>query len=266
MIRFEKFGPADIELAEQFRPADWYDIRPMFRLYTTSDHCFPVKLFFNDQPAAIGCTIVHHHVAWLAHIIVLPELRGHGLGTIITQKLIDQAKEHHCTTIQLIATELGAPVYKKLGFVTETEYVFYKDIQLKDAGTDKNIVPLSEKYYPQVLQLDIAASKENRRHHLQLFFEDGVAYLNKDQVAGYFLPRWGDGLVIADSPSAGIALLEHRLLTKNQACFPAHNAHALHFYKSIGMEPFKTAPRMRLGAPLHWHPEQLFNRIGGYKG
>src|SRR5688572_32638579 len=34
-----------------------------------------------------------------------------------------------CETIYLIATELGAPVYEKCGFETETEYLYFKDLK-----------------------------------------------------------------------------------------------------------------------------------------
>ena len=79
------------------------------------------------------------------------------------QHLIKIAKDHKTSTIFLIATNMGAPVYSKLGFVTETEYLFYKDVLLKDKFvlSDK-IVPFQEKHFDQLYQLDKKLSSENR--------------------------------------------------------------------------------------------------------
>ncbi len=66
------------------------------------------------------------NTAWLAHIIVDPEYRKRGIGSLIVCQLLDFLKNSGCETVSLIATELGYSVYKKAGFVEQTEYAFFE--------------------------------------------------------------------------------------------------------------------------------------------
>src|SRR5262249_50664110 len=106
------------------QPADWGDIVAPAREYILSPFCYPVKIVEHGTMIGMGTTIVHANSAWLAHIIVHPDHRSKGIGTIITQALIGSLKNTSCETILLIATELGAFVYSKLGFEKVNDYIF----------------------------------------------------------------------------------------------------------------------------------------------
>ena len=82
-------------------------------------------------------------MVWLAHINVQPGNRNHGLGKLITQFLVDEAQAKNCDTIYLIATDLCEPVYKKVGFETETDYLFLKILNQTIVGRNlKTLYPL----------------------------------------------------------------------------------------------------------------------------
>ena len=175
-MRFSPFTHSDIPVLDALRPPDWTDTKIPFQFYLSSHFCFPIKLTNEDKIIGVGCAIIHDDVAWLGHIIVHPDFRNQGHGTTITKHLIKIAKDHKTSTIFLIATNMGAPVYSKLGFVTETEYLFYKDVLLKDKFvlSDK-IVPFQEKHFDQLYQLDKKLSSENRLPHLTEHCNSGIA-------------------------------------------------------------------------------------------
>jgi len=215
----------------------------------------------------IGSTIMHNDVAWLAHIIVHSEYRNKGIGRFITQSLIGRIDNASCKTIYLIATELGAPVYEKLGFETETEYVFYKDIQInKHTVTSSRIIPYDPAYKKHIQALDTVVSGEYRMFHLEPYLTDAFLYVKDNMLEGYYLPGFGDGFIIALTAEAGTALMTLRFAEKEHAVFPVDNRSANEFMQQHQYQPFKTARRMRLGMYRKVDFLKIYNRISGSMG
>ena len=121
----------DINLIQHFQQQEWEDIKEHYKFYIDSDFCYPIQLVKNSKIVSIGSLIVHNDVAWLAHIITLPNYRRNGFATLITRELIDIADKNNCSTIYLIATEMGEILYKKLGFNEETKYLLFKNNTVK---------------------------------------------------------------------------------------------------------------------------------------
>ena len=266
-MRFSPFTLNDISILDELRPPDWTDIKIPFQFYLAADFCFPIKLLLEDKIIGVGCSIIHDDVAWLGHIIVHPEFRNQGHGTSITKQLIKIAEDNKTSTLFLIATEMGAPVYSKLGFVTETEYLFYKDIVLKDTFVPSdNMIPFQEKYFDQLYQLDKKLSSENRLSHLTEHCSSGIMYLENDSVLGFYLPNFGEGIILADHPSAGIELLNLHLTNNDKVVFPLDNTSAMQFMMMHSFDFFRKAKRMRLGIKRAWIPSTIYNRIGGNLG
>src|SRR5690606_11671067 len=103
-----------------------------------------------------------------------PQHRNRGIGSAITSALIELCKTKSCETVYLIATDLGAPVYEKAGFQTETEYAFYKDLKNNETGISKNIRPYTGEWRDDILKLDFSATGEKRvlllENHLNTAF------------------------------------------------------------------------------------------------
>ncbi|SEO94326.1 GNAT family N-acetyltransferase [Mucilaginibacter sp. OK283] len=261
------FTQPDIGLLNQLQPADWPDIVPNFYFYVDSPFCFPIKVVINDAIAGIGAAIIHADVAWLGHIIVHPEHRSKGIGFYITQNLVDIAHQHRCQTINLIATAMGAPVYEKAGFITETEYLFFKDIQIQLPGLPTlNIKPYQEKFLQQILAIDQTNSQENREPLLREHVKTGLIYCNDDTVEGYYLPGLGEGLIIANTACAGIELMKLHLRTNDKIAFPKNNSNAVNFLYEKGYKEIRTAKRMRLGKARNVIFSSIYNRIAGNIG
>lgn len=58
--------------------------------------------------------------AHLMNVYTNEKFRGQGIARKMVNILIDEAKERGCTEISLDATEMGRPLYKKVGFGENT--------------------------------------------------------------------------------------------------------------------------------------------------
>lgn len=267
-MRFSPLTARDLSLIPTIQPDGWdYDITSKVQDYVLSDFCYPIKLNIDGRLAGMGATILHGNVAWLGHIIVHPDFRGRGLGRLITQTLIDSPEVKDCETISLIATDMGEPVYTKLGFEMDAEYIFFKDLKLPDGIVQStNIYPYNPHYKQQLAALDRTLSGEDRMNNMEQFLPDGFVYLNNEIVQGFYLPRFGEGLIVARNDEAGIALMKWRLQEKNSAIFPKENTAAAALMHEYGHESHKSMKRMWLRKSGNWQPNRLYNRIGGNVG
>ncbi|MFI5151232.1 MAG: GNAT family N-acetyltransferase [Bacteroidia bacterium] len=266
-IQLTPFEEQDLIQLDELQPQGWQDLKITFQNYLKSGICFPFKHMNGDKLIGIGASIIHRDTAWLGHIIVHPGYRNKGIGLEITQALAEFSHAQYCNTIYLIATELGAPVYVKAGFETETEYLFYKDINLlTEHPVSEYIAATSDADITQILSLDKLASGEDRAEHLSAYLKGSFVYRKDDGIEGFYLPAWGDGLITARNGSAGLELMKLRLMQQDSACFPAENIVASAYFKETGYKACRTAKRMRLGVKRPWKPTMLFNRIGGNLG
>lgn len=258
---------SDINLIADILPQGWEVALPIIDFYTTSDFCFPIKITVDKKIVGIGAAIINNDTAWLAHIIVHPDNRNQGIGKLITQSLVDSLKTKSCDTIYLIATELGEPVYKKIGFETETEYLIFKDIKTTETFTNpENIVVFTNDFQEQISNLDRQVSGENRMFQLEKHLSSGFVYLQDNDVKGFYLPTFREGLIIATTNSAGQELMKLRLTTKENAAFPIDNVGASEFMHQNNFKASMTQKRMRLGKKRNWQPTNIYNRIGGNLG
>ena len=92
-LHFDTLTPLDREDVKHLQPEGWPDITASIEYYFKSKICFPFKAILNDKVVGIGTAIIHGRTGWLAHIIVDKECRNAGVGTKITQHLIDFVKK-----------------------------------------------------------------------------------------------------------------------------------------------------------------------------
>lgn len=256
----------DLVHIPELQPPDWSDILPFIDFYTRSACCFPFKAVIDGRMAGIGTAIAHGETGWLGHIIVHPGFRNRGIGGAITQHLVDVLHARGCATLYLVATDLGAPVYERAGFETETEYLFFKEIKPGRKPAAGLIVPFRKEHWRPLIEMDRQVSGEDRTVHIASCLDDAQVYMQGDRLEGFYLPALGDGLIVAATSQAGLACMDLRLQAKDSAIFPADNTAAARFLQAQGYTVHRRARRMRLGATRPWQPEALYNRIGGNLG
>lgn len=76
-------------------------------------------------PVACGSLFVTGPTAGLYNIATLAEARGRGIGYAVTRELLELARLRGCTEAILHASEMGRPVYERLGFVAVCEVPQY---------------------------------------------------------------------------------------------------------------------------------------------
>jgi N-acetylglutamate synthase-like GNAT family acetyltransferase len=257
----------DIKALPALQPPDWQDITPHFRYYLQSASAFPLKVTRDAQVLGVGTVLAHEDTAWLAHIIVHPEFRNQDIGKMLTQALLDSIDKKIFKTVYLMATPLGEPVYRKLGFIEETQQLFMKDGGSFDTYKPASLImPLDHRYLDALLKMDRRISGENRTSRIMEGLQDTMLYIVHDEVMGYYMPHLGEGLVIANDVEAGIQLMQCRLKTHPVAILPVDNKVAVDFLYSHGFKVFRKATRMRLGEYREWQAEYIFNRISGQIG
>ena len=257
----------DVPFLRGLQPDGWGDITSWFVYYIAVPYCFPVKTTIGGKIVGIGSGILMGRTGWLAHIIVHYDHRRKGIGSMILDHLISLLRGLSCETISLVATDQGYTVYKKAGFIEQTEYVLFERKEPLDARLDsKNIRVFMDTDQEDIFRLDREVSGEERHkilsEHLTgswIYEEDGVAN-------GFYLPELGKGLIVANSSEAGIALMQIRLSQTNKGWLPFDNKDGTRFFKENGFKEFRRSKRMVLGKPFIWRPEKLYSPIGGNLG
>jgi N-acetylglutamate synthase-like GNAT family acetyltransferase len=265
-IKIEQLTIKDLPYVSELQPEGWGDILPNFRYYIKSSYCFPTKVTLDNKLIGLGAAILHDNVAWLANIIVKPEYKHNGIGTSITKRMMDNMLQQ-VPAVLLIATDLGFPIYKKLGFKAIGNYSLYPNVQLP-ASKSENIVPYSQDYYHQICNLDVYITGERRPELLSKLLPGSFLYIKEDKVIGCLFAGYGEGLILALTEESGIALLSKHLETPKNISIPKDNKVANDFLTRLGFEPIpnKCAMRMYFGKKPKWKPEFVFGRIGGNLG
>ena len=264
--KIESFTSYDLDAVAGLQPDGWPDIFPSLEYYCKSDFCFPLKATLAGKVVGVGTAIIHGYTAWLAHIIVSPDHRNAGIGSAITKALIDVGQRNSCRSLLLIATTLGEPVYKKFGFEVESKYLFFEHgiSLLPDAPPE--ITSFQKSHEEALFELDRSVSGEDRKKLLRGQLNNTVVFIENNLLKGFYMPTLGEGLIIADSPAAGLALMKLRTVSTNKFCIPMQNENALNFLSQHGFSEYRQASRMILGEKVMWDGSKIYSRIGGNLG
>lgn len=266
-MTFENFTESDLLQLKPLEPEGWGDLKPRFRLLLDNAGCFPFKLTVNNTLAAVGATILFSESAWLACIITHPDFQRQGIGEKMTRYLINAIDMKVRPTISLIATPMGYPLYKKIGFITDSIYDHFNAVPVYDPSlADSRIRNYQQKDKEKILQLDHQLSGEDRSSWLMDYLKEASVFYEEEMLTGYYLPSLGEGFIFALNAKAGTALMNLRASTKQNAVIPQSNIAALSFMKAAGLQPFRISTRMYIGKKMDWDPKAMYNRIGGQLG
>ena len=184
----------------------------------------------------------------------------------MTKALIELGHKNLCRTLLLIATALGEPVYKKFGFEVDTQYVFFDDGTLSSKNFSAQISILQQHDEQSLFKMDRLVSGEDRKKLLQGHLNNVQVVFEDNTLKGFYMPTLGDGLIIADSPGAGLALMKLRMGSTKKFCIPLLNEHGINFLHQNGFTEYRRASRMILGERIPWDGSKIYNRIGGNLG
>jgi len=81
--------------------------------------------WMDDAPVATAMLMRTGDVAGIYSVGTLPEWRGRGIGEAVTWHAVERGRELGCTMASLQASEMGQPVYERMGFRTVSRYRTY---------------------------------------------------------------------------------------------------------------------------------------------
>ena len=217
---------------------------------------------------ATSVATLYGHTGWIGHVFVRPDLRGHGLGTRMTTVALDVLQVAGCDTILLAATDLGRPIYERLGFRVESSYHELRGTALPRTVELAPYRPLLPSDHAALRALDRQVSGDDRGPILARFGEFAWGVFSGGSLAGAAVPvPWG-GAWAALLPGAGeaeTAALVSVIRTAGSmgpeviVYPPEENRLALDVLRDSGFEELRTVPRMVLGKRSEWLPAALWS-------
>jgi ribosomal protein S18 acetylase RimI-like enzyme len=215
--------------------------------------------------AGVAAGAVFGGTGWVGGVAVAPAHRRAGLGGALTAAIVAFLEDRGVATALLHATALGHPVYQRLGFVPETEFLTLAGPTGPRSGPGPRVRPGRPEDLGAVLALDRAATGEDRRRLLTALWPTGalVAGDGQGSLGGYHLPSpWRPGgAVVAADPGAGLALLDAvRAGGGDEVAIsvPAANAPAVRALEAAGFRERERTVRMHRGPRVPWRPDAVF--------
>jgi GNAT superfamily N-acetyltransferase len=228
---------------------------------------FPFQAVSENQLVGFGMFFIFEEFAWLGWILVHKDYRRVGIGTAITAHLLDKASEKGAKGFILTATEMGKPIYEKLGFKTTSLYRFFKMPEIFKPKYDRTIIrKANQNDLSKILELDFQATGEIRFTFIENRIDECLVYDN-GVISGFYIPELGNGFIVANDNQAGIELLNFRCdNNKTVIVVPEQNKSAVDYLLQNNFTEGYSVPRMILGKEPEWKPEMIYNRASGYCG
>lgn len=269
MIRALK--ESEIDRLNSLPPTDWkFNYESFLKDFLKEDFFYAFVMIQDEKIIGTGNVFLKEKTGWLANIIINKKYRGKGLGFKMTKFLVDFLINKGCETQLLLATELGEPVYQKIGFKKVTEYQCF-DTEIENNSTThytKSIRKLGHSDLKNIHKLDKDANDENRTHLIDKYYETGLGYFNNEnELLGFYLPDFGRGLVLSRDEQAGIELLKLKHSKKGErTLLPVDNQKGIDYFEKNGFKKGHKCSRMILGKENKWKPKYIYSHGSGYCG
>jgi ribosomal protein S18 acetylase RimI-like enzyme len=278
MIRLRHMTAADVPFGMELKAqAGWNQTEADWQrcLALEPDGCFVAE--WNGTPAGTTTTCVFGPVAWVAMVLVRPELRGRGIGKALMEHALAYLDEQGIETIRLDATALGQPLYEKLGFIAQFTLDRFEGI-LPDHAPVGAVRPGRSADMGNLLDLDRKTTATDRIKLLEGLISEAPAELRllerSGQIAGFILTRQGSnalqiGPCIADQTAGPLLLADvcsRHAARRVYVDVPATNHGAIRTVRGLGLTVQRPLTRMSWGVLIQENLETLWASSGPEKG
>jgi GNAT superfamily N-acetyltransferase len=155
--------PSDLDAAvAATAQVGWGNLRPHFAFYLEQPGCYPLVAEIEEKTVGTAAGTRRGSVGWIGHVIVQTGYRRRGIGSALVEAVIARLEEAGCRTLLLIATDLGRPVYERLGFRVDSLYCKLSGPTLDAHPTHPDLRRVAESDLPAIRALDQMASGEDR--------------------------------------------------------------------------------------------------------
>jgi hypothetical protein len=216
----------------------------------------------HDRVTGVACSVSFGPTGWIGNVAVDPGARGRGLGTAVSEAVLAWLQQAGVTTVLLTATELGRPIYQRLGFADDGVCygIWERDRQSRPAADREAGVGPGR--IADAVRQDAEATGEDRGSYLSTFATRVRAPVGREGTGYRIALPWGKGPVVASRPDSARALVTDMLRANPDQflAFPESNAGATELAVSLGFRLTRRCVRMRLGPPVRgFRPERIFN-------
>lgn len=271
--------PGDIELGMRLKgqagwnqtPTDWQRF-----LELEPNGCFVAE--WDGRPVATTTTCTFGSVGWVGMVLVDESFRHRGIATQLVGRALEYLDERGVRTMRLDATKFGRPVYERVGFVAEHDFIRFEGIAHQPSGNSATS-PAGLEQLGFLVDLDQRATGSDRECLLmQLVKEDGVTgrvVCSGDSIAGYLLLRPGSSAIqigpgVALTEEAGRSLADWALgHCAGQRVFidiPLDNRPATEWAVERGLGEQRRFSRMFRGQPVGEDVSLIWASSGPEKG
>jgi len=224
----------------------------------------------DGRPIGGACCASFGRTGWIGALGVLPDARRRGAGEALTRAACARLRERGAETVLLFATDMGRPLYERLGFEIEGTVTAWRGT----AGTARANVTLRavrESDRPALRAIDRAATGEDRAPVLDALDPlSGLLAECDGEAAGWAVTSaWGAGVAVcAADEAAGVALVAAATAGPGSSTVvvPDANAAAADALGRWGFSATGAGARMRLGPPVAWRPEMQFGLFNLFWG
>lgn len=266
-MKIRKINRHEIRYAQELLPAHWdSNLEELFSRHGNDGIFHPLAAVKNDSLIGFGNAFIFGKTAWLGNINVEREFRRQGIGTGITEQLIEYCFKSGATSINLIATDAGEPLYRKLGFVEDTLYLFYRGWY--DGDIYGRVERIEERDRCSVLEINHHVTGEIKDSILHEYISAGYKYLDCDErITGFYLPDFGNGLVLAMDEVSGRELLKFKHHKRETvSVLSEENEAGVSFLEELNFRKVSKSKRMYLGEYTPWLPQNTYSRGTTYTG
>jgi GNAT superfamily N-acetyltransferase len=277
-MRLDDVEPA----AEVMINGGWGDRRQFLTFCVDRPRFVPLVAEVDDRIVGTGVATINGPVGWVGMVFVDEGLRGRGIGTTLTRAVIDELDRAGCVSLALLASPLGRPIYQRLGFRAELDYLLLAAPGLGEgragaASGDRvgeppptRLRPFAPDDLPAILAIDAAATGEDRAHLLLASADPatGIVALGPDgRVVGFEVrPPWGTHPIVAPALVDGIRLLEDRRTrtaagAEVRTALPATNRTGWTTLENLGWRHERELLRMVRGAEIRWQPSAIWGQF-----
>ena len=241
----------------------------IFTSYAANRRC-RTFLARDGDGRVVGTSVATRYTrtGWIGHVFVRPDLRGHGLGTRLTTVALDVLQRAGRETIVLAATDLGRPIYERMGFEVESHYHEMRGTALPRTTNLAPYRPLLPSDRSALDVLDRQVSGDDRGAILTRFQDFAWGATRDGGLVGAAVPLpWGGawaallpGATDAEAVSFVRLLRTVGSIGPEVTLYPPdENRLALDLLRDSGFEELRTVPRMVIGKRSEWLPAALWN-------
>lgn len=260
---------ADLDFAHELsRQAGWNQTRRDWErfLHLAPDGCF-LALHAGQAAGTVTTTAHGRDIAWIGMVLVHPDFRRQGIGTVLLQRAIDCLRvEKGVTCVRLDATPEGQPLYESLGFRAEWELRRWSRDAEGTGSASRTKMDTAELKTSLALDRDIFGTDRSALLSALaagsddgLVLSDGSFGLVREGARAHYL-----GPISAVSATSGVAIATE-LISRCPAGRPIYwdlpdeNAAATELASKLGFQPVRTLTRMWLGdAAIAQDPLRMF--------